>query len=106
MNIVSIFKFVQNIAGKLLGESNPIQRVLTKGPMDVALKDAESDNLLQRSWRPIIMLGSFLLILADSFGLVSNGLHPMFYEIVKVGTIGYMVVGRTLEKAIKSVWGK
>lgn len=64
-------------------------------------------NFLQRSWRPILMLGFGFVVLyskfiAPAFNLPNTELEPDFWELLRLGIGGY-VIGRSAEKITKSV---
>jgi hypothetical protein len=75
--------------------------------VQVILADANG-NMLQRSWRPILMLTFGALIVARWFGWSAPNLAPEEYahlwNIVEVA-IGGGVIGRTIEKAAPAVAG-
>ncbi|MEX6627566.1 3TM-type holin [Tenacibaculum pacificus] len=59
-------------------------------------------NFLQRSWRPILMLGFGFVVLyskfiAPAFNLPNTALEPDFWELLRLGIGGY-VIGRSAEK--------
>ena len=77
--------------------------------------EAQGDSWLQRSWRPLTML-VFVFIIANNyiiypylalFGVKSMSLTipPDMWSLLKIGLGGY-VVGRSVEKAVKSYKGK
>ena len=64
-------------------------------------------NMLQRSWRPILMLSfGFIIIyeyfISKVFSLPSANLPSDFWELLKIGVGGY-VVGRSAEKIVTKV---
>lgn len=64
-------------------------------------------NFLQRSWRPILMLGFGFVVLyskfiAPAFNLPNTDLEPDFWDLLRLGIGGY-VIGRSAEKITKSV---
>lgn len=70
-----------------------------------------SGNMLQRSWRPIVML-SFAFIVVYSYFIqpaffpnaisLTDKLLPEFWELLKIGLGGY-VIGRSAEKIAGTV---
>lgn len=70
--------------------------------------EAESDNWLAASWRPVLMLVFGGLIVARWFGWAAPNLSEMEYlklwDIVELGLGGY-VIGRSAEKIVPSVVG-
>lgn len=64
-----------------------------------------SGNWLQRSWRPIVMLGFVILLMCKWFGFTSTVSPEMELELmalIKIGLGGY-VVGRSVEKVTDKV---
>lgn len=64
-------------------------------------------NWLQRSWRPILMLGFGFIVMynkffAPAFGLPNAELEGEFWNLLQLGVGGY-VVGRSAEKIAKDV---
>lgn len=70
--------------------------------------EAQSQNWLASSWRPITMLTFVVLIVARWFGWAAPNLSEAEYlklwDIVQLGLGGY-VIGRSVEKIIPSVAG-
>ena len=60
---------------------------------------------LQRNWRPITMLTFLLLVVCDSFGLLSFRLAAEAWMLLQIGLGGY-VVGRSAEKIIPGLFKK
>lgn len=65
-----------------------------------------SGNLLQRSWRPLLMLTFGALIVARWFGLsapnLSEAEYSHLWNIVELGIGGY-VIGRSVEKTVPAI---
>ena len=66
-----------------------------------------SGSLLQRSWRPIVMLSFAAIVvyskfIAPAFGLANAPLDPPFWSLLEIGIGGY-VIGRSLEKVTDKV---
>ena len=70
--------------------------------------EAQSQNWLASSWRPITMLTFVVLIVARWFGWAAPNLSEAEYlklwDIVQLGLGGY-VIGRSVEKIVPSVAG-
>ena len=71
------------------------------------LKAEINGNWLQRSWRPLIMLGFGFIVMyskfiAPAFGLPNTELNVEFWDLLQLGIGGY-VVGRSVEKIAHSV---
>lgn len=68
--------------------------------------EAESENWLTSSWRPILMLVFGSLIVARWFGFTAPGITEAvelkLWGILEVGIGGY-VIGRSVEKAAPAV---
>jgi len=66
-------------------------------------------NWLQRSWRPILMLGFGFIVMyskfiAPAFGLPNAELEPDFWTLLEIGIGGY-VIGRSAEKITEKASG-
>lgn len=92
---------------------NALQKVLINEALKSQQIQAEiinteaKGNFLQRSWRPILMLGFGFVVLyskfiAPAFNLPNTELEPDFWELLRLGIGGY-VIGRSAEKITKSV---
>lgn len=68
--------------------------------------EAEGKSLLQRNWRPILML-TFTYIIAHNyiigplFSLPRLDIPPDMWEMLKLGMGGY-IIGRSVEKSVQS----
>lgn len=76
---------------------------------DIIVAEARG-NWLQRSWRPIVMLGFAFIVMynkfiAPAFGLPNAELENEFWNLLQLGVGGY-VIGRTAEKIAKDVVNK
>lgn len=60
--------------------------------------EAKSEHWLTATWRPIVALGLFGLVMADSFGLLASPLADEAWTLLQICLGGY-VVGRSAEKA-------
>ena len=76
-----------------------------KASMSIIVAEAQSGQWLAANWRPITMLTFVGLIVAHWLGWTSPNLSEAqvlaLLEIVKIGLGGY-VVGRSVEKAVKT----
>lgn len=76
-----------------------------QGAVQVIVAEA-SGNVLQRSWRPILMLTFGGLVVARWFGWTAPNLAPEEYShlwnIVELGIGGY-VIGRSVEKTVPAI---
>lgn len=64
--------------------------------------EAQGQGWLQRSWRPITMLTFLVLVVCDSFGLLTFRLAAEAWTLLQLGLGGY-VVGRSAEKILPSI---
>ena len=74
---------------------------LVKAQSSVILSETKG-NWLQRSWRPILMLGFGFIVMyakfiAPAFSLPSAPLESDFWTLLELGIGGY-VIGRSVEK--------
>lgn len=79
---------------------------LRKLQTEVIVTEAQG-NWLQRSWRPILMLGFGFIVMynkffAPAFGLPNAELEGEFWNLLQLGVGGY-VIGRSAEKIAKDV---
>jgi hypothetical protein len=79
---------------------------LQKMQTDIILEESKG-NWLQRSWRPILMLGFGFIVMynkfaAPAFGLPNAELEGEFWNLLQLGIGGY-VIGRSAEKIAKEV---
>ena len=75
-------------------------KILNKAE-DIVKIESASKHWLAANWRPMIMIGLFLLIAARWFGLSSSNLsekeYLILYETLEYGLTGYIAC-RTIEK--------
>ena len=82
---------------------------------DIVRTEAQSDSWLTKNWRPITMM-TFVIIIANNYIIYPYlslffAKAPMLpipadmWQLLKIGLGGY-VVGRSVEKAVKSYKGK
>ena len=79
---------------------------LQKMQTDIILEESKG-NWLQRSWRPILMLGFGFIVMynkfaAPAFNLPNAELEGEFWNLLQLGIGGY-VIGRSAEKIAKEV---
>lgn len=79
---------------------------LRKMQTEIIVTEAKG-NWLQRSWRPILMLGFGFIVMynkffAPAFGLPNAELENEFWNLLQLGVGGY-VIGRSAEKIAKDV---
>jgi len=75
---------------------------LMESKHDVIMSEAQGQSVLQRNWRPITMLTFLILVVLDSFGLLSSPLAPEAWSLLQMGLGGY-VVGRSVEKVVPNI---
>ena len=83
-------------AAKLYTELLHFETGLIKAKTEIIKTEATSQSWLTRTWRPVIMLGLFALVMLDSFGVLKNPLAPQAWTLISIGLGGY-VVGRSAE---------
>ena len=72
----------------------------------IIVAEAQGDSWLQRNWRPLLMV-LFGVIIANNYIVVpifntpAAEIPPDMWDLLKLGVGGY-VVGRTVEKGLKS----
>lgn len=69
---------------------------------DIVKAEAQGHSWLQRNWRPITMLTFLVLVVCDSFGLLTFRLSQEAWALLKIGLGGY-VIGRSAEKITPSI---
>lgn len=87
-----------------MAESGELQRLSTSA--GIVKAEAESDNVLTSSWRPIMMLTFGGLIVARWLGFaapdITEAEYLKLWDIVELGIGGY-VIGRSGEKIVPAV---
>ncbi|MDP1724836.1 MAG: 3TM-type holin [Alphaproteobacteria bacterium] len=95
---------------KLLAEENKLHELneISK----IVLAEVKSDNWLQKSWRPILMLSimgivinAYIIIPYLNMFLTQKIILPLpeaFFELLTFGVGGY-VIGRSLENGVKKI---
>lgn len=79
---------------------------IEKAASDIVLAEAQSENWLASSWRPIMMLTFGSLIVARWLGFTAPGVTEAvelkLWSIIELGLGGY-VLGRSAEKIAPSI---
>lgn len=88
--------------GKLRNELAKIQSNVHAESVKLMTAEANSDNALTSSWRPICALVLFVLILADGFAFIKA--PAQVYELAEL-FLGVYGGGRSIEKAAKAFKG-
>lgn len=89
----AVFQTQTNLALQVL----EYEKQLLESQKSIIVAEAQGGSWLQRSWRPITMLTFLCLVVADSFGWLTNPLAPEAWSLLQLGLGGY-VVGRSVEK--------
>lgn len=76
----------------------------------IIVAEAQGESWLQRNWRPLLMVlfGAIIAnnyVLVPIFGTPAADIPPDMWDLLKLGVGGY-VVGRTVEKGMKSWKGE
>ena len=75
----------------------------------IIVAEAQGDSVLQRVWRPLLMLWFAILLGTFWFGLtpesVDKDLMDSLFDLLKIGIGGY-IGGRSAEKVAKTLKGK
>ena len=87
----------EKIQSEVLNKAIDLQKSEAEARSKVMVAETQSDGWLTRSWRPIVMLGLFALIIADYFGLSPKSVPAELFDIFKYGVIG-IGGGRSAEK--------
>ena len=87
------------LQSKLYVETLSYESQVLKAKADIVKAEAQGQGWLQRSWRPITMLTFLVLVVCDSFGLLTFRLSDEAWTLLQIGLGGY-VVGRSAEKVI------
>ena len=83
-----------------------LEKAQAEAKASVMVAEATSDGFITRSWRPIIMLGLFVLVILDHFQVGSmRSMSPELFDIFKYGVIG-IGGGRSAEKVTKIIMNK
>lgn len=92
----------------LLAQALDYERGVLEAKANIIIAEAKGESWLQRSWRPITMLGFLALVAGYWFGLTppmsEDAINGMFL-LLQIGLGGY-VVGRSAEKVAKNLSGK
>jgi len=91
-----LVKLENSIASKVLEYESKLMESQAK----VITAETQGASWLQRNWRPITMLAFLILVICDSFGLLTFRLSESAWTLLQLGLGGY-VVGRSVEKIIK-----
>ena len=83
-----------------------LEKAQASAKASVMVAEATSDGFITRSWRPMIMLGLFALVILDHFQIgTASTMNPELFDIFKYGVIG-IGGGRSAEKVTKIIMNK
>jgi len=90
----------------LLSQVFDYEKSIMQAQAEIITSEAKGEGVLQRNWRPVVMLVFVGLIVARWLGWSAPGLSPELEHdlmtLVQIGLGGY-VVGRSAEKVAKSI---
>src|SRR5210317_1376448 len=66
------------------------EKDLMNAKADIVHAEASSEHWLTATWRPIVMLGLFSLVMMDSFGWLPNRLSEEAWLLLQLGIGGYV----------------
>ena len=95
---------LEKIQSEVVNNAIELQKNEAQMRAQVMVAETQSDSWLTRSWRPMVMLGLFGIVLADYFGLSHKGVPEELFEIFKYGVIG-IGGGRSAEKISQIIKG-
>lgn len=78
---------------------------LTEAQSKIILAETQATSWIQRNWRPITMLTFLILVVCDSFGLLTFRLADQAWTLLQIGLGGY-VIGRSAEKIVPYFQGE
>ena len=90
------------VQAKLFQDTLVYEQEVLKSKADIIKAEANGQSWLQRNWRPITMLTFLVLVVCDSFGLLTFRLSGEAWTLLQIGLGGY-VVGRSGEKIMGKV---
>lgn len=88
-----MLRLQNTVTGQLLD----YEKSMLEAQAKVIMAEAQGQNWLQRSWRPITMMTFLVLVVCDAFGLLAFRLSEEAWTLLQLGLGGY-VVGRSAEK--------
>lgn len=95
---IELVKMQNEMASKLL----EYESKLMDAQASIIRAEAQGASFLQRNWRPITMLTFLVLVVCDSFGLLTFRLSDEAWGLLKIGLGGY-VIGRSAEKVVPQI---
>jgi hypothetical protein len=93
-------KIQNNIQTKVL----ELESQLISAQTSVLTTEANAESWLQRNWRPIAMISFLVIVIFDSFGIITieKERAESLYLLLQIGLGGY-IVGRSGEKISKKI---
>ncbi|MCB0749176.1 MAG: hypothetical protein KDC90_17070, partial [Ignavibacteriae bacterium] len=91
---------LSEIENNLIVQLVNYEKGIVEAKSKVIEAEAKGESWLQRNWRPIAMLTFLVLVICDSFGLLTFRLSEEAWTLLQIGIGGY-VVGRSGEKILK-----
>jgi hypothetical protein len=96
---------LEKIQSEVVNNAIDLQKSEAEMRASIMIADSKSDSWLTRSWRPMVMLGLFALIMLDYFGVSHKSVPEELFEIFKYGVIG-IGGGRSAEKIASLIKNK
>lgn len=94
-------RLLLEVQGRAMDRVHEYNTALLEGQARIINSEAKSEHWVTATWRPIVMLGLFSLVMLDSFGWLPNRLSEEAWLLLQIGLGGY-VVGRSVEKGVKT----
>jgi len=94
-------RLLLEVQGRAMDRVHEYNTALLEGQARIVNSEAKSEHWVTATWRPIVMLGLFSLVMLDSFGWLPNRLSEEAWLLLQIGLGGY-VVGRSVEKGVKT----
>lgn len=94
-------RLLLEVQGRAMDRVHEYNTALLEGQARIVNSEAKSEHWVTATWRPIVMLGLFSLVMLDSFGYLPNRLSEEAWLLLQIGLGGY-VVGRSVEKGVKT----
>jgi len=94
-------RLLLEVQGRAMDRVHEYNTALLEGQAKIINSEAQSEHWVTATWRPIVMLGLFSLVMLDSFGWLPNRLSEEAWLLLQIGLGGY-VVGRSVEKGVKT----
>lgn len=99
----------QKVEAEIMKALADHEQELKLAAADIVKIEAASKHWLAANWRPMIMIGLFLLVAARWFGLSAPNLgqeeYVLLFKILEYGLTGYIAC-RTAEKIMPDAIGK